>query len=101
MGVASIYSSDCCGPVISNSILIHNHPQLFKMENKFSGTIGWFLEAKGYGFILRDDGGEIFFHESEIEMEGQKFLVDGQKVEFEISKDIKGRDKAINIRKIK
>lgn len=62
------------------------------------GTIAWFSETKGYGFILSDGGGEIFFHESEIQEESQKLLADGRRIEFEIDKDRKGRDKAINLR---
>ena len=65
------------------------------------GTVAWFLEEKNYGFISSDGGGEYFFHISEIQMEGQKFVADGQRVEFEISRDRKGRDKAIRIKKLK
>jgi CspA family cold shock protein len=71
------------------------------MKNKFSGTVAWFLEEKNYGFILADNGGEYFFHISEILMGGHKFIADGQRVEFEISKDKKGKDKAIRIKKVK
>jgi CspA family cold shock protein len=71
------------------------------MKNKFSGTVAWFLEDREYGFILADTGGEYFFHSSEILMEGHKFVADWQRVEFEISKDRKGRYKAIRIKKVK
>ncbi|MCK5092544.1 MAG: cold-shock protein, partial [Gammaproteobacteria bacterium] len=50
------------------------------------GTVKWFSNAKGYGFILSDDGGDdIFAHFSAIEMEGYKSLKEGQKVEFDIT----------------
>ena len=56
-----------------------------------SGTVKWFSNAKGYGFILADDGDEdIFAHFSAIEMEGYKTLKEGQKVEFEVTNGPKG-----------
>ncbi|MCK4950278.1 MAG: cold-shock protein [Gammaproteobacteria bacterium] len=55
------------------------------------GTVKWFSNAKGYGFILSDDGGDdIFAHFSAIEMEGYKSLKEGQKVEFDITNGPKG-----------
>ena len=63
-----------------------------------SGTVKWFSNAKGYGFILPDDGHEdVFAHFSAIEMEGYKTLKQGQKVVFEINKGPKGLQ-ASNIR---
>jgi CspA family cold shock protein len=55
------------------------------------GTVKWFSNAKGYGFILPDEGGEdVFAHFSAIDMEGYKTLKQGQKVEFEINRGPKG-----------
>ncbi|MEJ2345332.1 MAG: cold-shock protein [Gammaproteobacteria bacterium] len=63
-----------------------------------SGTVKWFSNAKGYGFILPDEGSEdIFAHFSAIDMEGYKTLKQGQKVEFEINNGPKGLQ-ASNIR---
>lgn len=63
-----------------------------------SGTVKWFSNAKGYGFILPDDGVEdVFAHFSAIEMEGYKTLKQGQKVEFELNQGPKGLQ-ASNIR---
>lgn len=62
-----------------------------------TGTVKWFNNAKGYGFILADDGGEdLFAHYSAIAMEGYKTLKAGQQVTFEVTKGEKGLH-AINI----
>lgn len=56
-----------------------------------TGTVKWFSNAKGFGFILPDEGEEdIFAHFSSIEMEGYKTLKQGQKVEFDITQGPKG-----------
>ncbi len=55
------------------------------------GTVKWFSNAKGYGFIAPEDGGDdIFAHFSAIDMDGYKSLRQGQKVEFEVSNGPKG-----------
>ena len=63
-----------------------------------SGTVKWFSNAKGYGFIMSEDVQEdIFAHFSAIEMEGYKTLKQGQPVEFDITQGPKGLT-ATNIR---
>lgn len=63
-----------------------------------TGTVKWFSNAKGYGFISPDDGKEdVFAHFSAISMEGYKTLKEGQKVEFEVNRGPKGLQ-ASNIR---
>ena len=54
------------------------------------GTVKWFSNEKGYGFIEREDGDDLFVHYSEIAMDGYKTLVQGQRVEFEITQGDKG-----------
>jgi CspA family cold shock protein len=54
------------------------------------GTVKWFSNEKGYGFIEREDGDDLFVHYSEITMDGYKTLVQGQRVEFEITEGDKG-----------
>ncbi len=54
------------------------------------GVVKWFNESKGYGFIGREDGPDVFVHFSAIQGEGYKSLAEGDTVEFEVVKDAKG-----------
>jgi CspA family cold shock protein len=58
--------------------------------NREQGTVKWFNAAKGYGFIQRQSGEDIFVHFSAIEAEGYKTLNEGQAVEFEVKQGPKG-----------
>jgi cold shock protein len=56
-----------------------------------TGVVKWFNDAKGYGFIQQDGGGEdVFVHFSAIAMDGYKSLTEGQKVEFDVVQGSKG-----------
>jgi len=63
------------------------------------GTVKWFNENKGFGFIQQENGPDVFVHFSEIQGEGFKSLNEGDKVEFEITEGEKG-PKATNVTKV-
>lgn len=63
------------------------------------GTIKWFNEKKGFGFIQQDNGPDVFVHYSSIMSDGFKTLAEGQRVKFDIEEGNKG-PKAVNVTKI-
>lgn len=65
-----------------------------------TGKVKWFDGKKGYGFILREDGSELFVHYTAIVADGYKALTEGQKVDFEIGDRDKG-ELAVNVRVIR
>ncbi|MBM4145899.1 MAG: cold-shock protein [Nitrospira sp.] len=62
------------------------------------GTVKWFNESKGFGFITKEDGGDVFVHYSAIQGNGFKTLTEGQAVNFEVVDGPKG-PKAENVTK--
>ncbi|MCW7753162.1 cold shock domain-containing protein [Desulfobotulus sp. H1] len=57
---------------------------------KTEGTVKWFSDKKGYGFIEKDSGGDIFVHHSSIDMQGFRTLAEGERVGFEIEQNDRG-----------
>lgn len=60
------------------------------MAERETGTVKWFNNSKGYGFIQRDVGGDVFVHFRAIQGEGYKSLEEGQKVKFSVAQGQKG-----------
>ncbi len=63
------------------------------------GTVKWFNDKKGYGFITPEEGDDVFVHHSSIQGEGFKSLSEGEEVEFEITEGDKGKQ-ATNVTKV-
>ena len=60
------------------------------MAEREHGTVKWFNSEKGYGFIARELGGDVFVHYSEIRMSGYRALEEGQRVSFTVTEGRKG-----------
>jgi cold shock protein len=63
------------------------------------GTVKWFNDAKGFGFITQEGGDDVFVHYSAIQNQGFKSLTEGQRVEFEVTRGPKGLS-AANVRAV-
>ena len=66
------------------------------MADLIEGTVKWFNDDKGYGFIARDDGDDVFFHYSALEVDGYKTIDDDSAVQFELEVGPKG-PKAVRV----
>jgi CspA family cold shock protein len=69
------------------------------VSEKQTGTVKWFNDAKGYGFIAREYGDDVFVHYSAIDGQGFRSLYENQRVEFEVEQTPKG-EQAVNVRPI-
>lgn len=69
------------------------------MSERVTGTVKWFNSTKGYGFIKRDNGEDVFVHHSAIQTQGFRSLEEGDRVEFTIEQGRKG-PAAANVKKI-
>jgi cold shock protein len=87
---------DCppLGPVLRSAPLTHQEAPLAEQ-----GTVKWFSNEKGFGFISRDGADDVFVHFSAIQSEGYKTLNEGQSVEFDIVDGPKGKQ-AANVRAV-
>ncbi len=69
------------------------------MSQRIVGTVKWFNAAKGYGFITREGGEDVFVHYTAVQMDGFRTLQEGETVEFEIEMGPKGAH-AANVRRL-
>jgi CspA family cold shock protein len=69
------------------------------MSKMANGTVKWFNESKGFGFITSEDGSDVFVHYSSIQGNGFKSLAEGEAVSFDVEKGPKG-PKAVNVVKL-
>jgi CspA family cold shock protein len=70
------------------------------MEERETGTVKWFNDQKGYGFIARDSGGDVFVHYSSIVGQGGfRSLTEGERVDFKVEQGQKG-PAAVDVRKV-
>jgi CspA family cold shock protein len=64
-----------------------------------TGTVKWFNDAKGFGFIIREGGPDVFVHHTAIQSEGFRSLAEGERVQFDVVQGPKGAQ-AANVRKV-
>jgi cold shock protein len=69
------------------------------MSERQTGTVKWFNDKKGFGFISKESGGDVFVHHSAIMADGFRTLKEGDRVEFSIKQDQKG-ESAAEVRKV-
>ena len=75
-------------------------PSKHRKSAMVTGTVKWFNDAKGFGFIVQDNGGpDVFCHHTAIVADGFRTLAEGQKVEFDVTKGPKGLQ-AANVRPV-
>eukprot|EP00804_Cyclotella_cryptica_P028202 CCRYP_011039-RA/>CCRYP_011039-RA protein AED:0.06 eAED:0.06 QI:295/1/1/1/1/1/2/366/125 len=71
---------------------------LFMSGDIMTGSVKWFDTAKGFGFIVPDDGSsDVFVHQTAIKIEGFRSLAEGENVEFKVEVDSNGRSKAVDV----
>jgi len=70
-----------------------------KVSVMATGTVKWFNDAKGFGFITQEGGEDVFVHYSAVQAQGFKSLAEGDRVEFEVTRGPKGLQ-AANVRKV-
>jgi cold shock protein len=90
VSIGSKYSSARCLERSAYFIFPNNKEVYTVMAERETGTVKWFNATKGYGFITRDAGGDVFVHYSAINSQGYRSLEEGQRVQFDIIEGKKG-----------
>jgi cold shock protein len=80
----------CFVPAEYSIFFSHGNSQHRKNQNMEQGTVKWFNAAKGFGFIARQNGEDVFVHFSAIQSDGYRSLAEGQAVEFTVTRGKKG-----------
>lgn len=86
-GLSTSVGSLARSPALS---VANGEGNVIRFTERYYGEVKWFNQSKGYGFITRENGKDIFVHYTGIEGKGYKVLVEGQRVEFEIDDTPKG-----------
>jgi CspA family cold shock protein len=89
---AAILSRECWGPFLSVIVLVRliEKNEERRRQAMSEGKVKWFNEEKGFGFIEKDEGGDVFVHYSAIQAGGFKTLYEGQRVSFDVQDGKKG-----------
>ena len=93
-----------CPPILEGPpVMVTGHhrgctPQRKRSLEMAQGTVKWFNDAKGFGFISQENGEDVFVHFSAVQAQGFKSLAEGDKVEFDVTRGPKGLQ-AANVRK--
>jgi CspA family cold shock protein len=88
--VGFLFPSDGINETEHQKTFFYCHKEANIMSDRIQGTVKWFNGDKGYGFISRDGGDDVFVHFSAIKGDGFRNLTEGQKVEFAVEKGPKG-----------
>ena len=76
--------------LVASAREIQTEARIFGAMAQYKGNVKWFNNAKGYGFLGREDGPDVFVHYSSIQLDGYKSLKEGDAVEFDIVDGAKG-----------
>ena len=88
-------------PVHVRTGIVERHDRLFvRMSEMATGTVKWFNDSKGFGFIKQEGGEDVFCHHSAIVADGFRSLTEGQTVEFDVKRGPKGLQ-AENVRVVR
>jgi CspA family cold shock protein len=85
-----VFCTPADGPHSTNFVFVLYKKESKKMTERTTGTVKWFNGTKGYGFLAREGGEDVFVHFSAIQADGYRNLTEGQKVEFSIERGPKG-----------